>query len=152
MLERLTAFFRNPEKYQTPLPDADARHALGALMVRAAKADNAYLFEEVEQIDRVLAQRNGLNPVDAAKMRAACEKLEAVMPQTEELAAILRKAISDTEKEAMVTALWRVVFADGIEHENEDELMHQIEVTLGVTPVVAKRLHEQAAEKNPSSH
>ena len=150
MLDRLIAFFQNPSDYETPLPEADARHALGALMVRAAKADNTYLFEEVEQIDRVLAERNGLNPVDAAKMRAACEKLEGEMPETADLATILRTAISETEKEAMVAALWTVVFADGVEHEEEDELLHQIESVLGVSPAVAKRLHDEAAAKNNS--
>ena len=38
MLERLTAFFGNPAGYHTPLPEADASHAMGALLVRAAKA------------------------------------------------------------------------------------------------------------------
>ena len=87
MLERLLAFFQNPS-YETPLPESDARHALGALMVRAAKADETYLFEEVQQIDKVLAERNNLNPVEAAQMRAACEKLEAEMPATEDLAEV----------------------------------------------------------------
>lgn len=148
MLERLTAFFRNPENYKTQLPEADARHALGALMVRAAKADKAYLFEEVEQIDLVLAARNGLNPVEAAKMRAACEKLEQQMPETADLATILRSAISDAEKEATVAALWTVVFADGFEHEDEDELLHQVEAVLGVSPAVARRLHDEAILSN----
>lgn len=145
MIERLIAFFQNPTAYETPLPPTDARHALGALMVRAAKADEIYLFEEVQQIDKVLADRNDLNPVEAAQMRAACEKLEAEMPETAELATILKSAISDEEKEATVAALWKVVFADGIEHENEDELLHQIEAVLGVSPAVAKRLHDEAA-------
>jgi uncharacterized tellurite resistance protein B-like protein len=148
MLDRLVAFFRNPENYQTPLPEADARHALGALMVRAAKADKAYLFEEVEQIDKVLAARNGLNPVEAAKMRASCEKLEEQLPKTKDLAVILKNAISEAEKEATVAALWSVVFADGVEHEDEDELLHQIESVLGVAPAVARRLHDQAVLEN----
>ena len=92
MFERLIAFFQNPTGYQTPLPATDARHALGALMVRAAKADHTYLFVEVQMIDRVLAAQHDLNPVEAAQMRASCEKLEAQMPETEELAGILKAA------------------------------------------------------------
>ncbi len=145
MIDRLLAFFANPVAYTTPLPEQDARHALGALLVRAAKADENYMFEEVQQIDLVLAEMNQLNPVEAAKMRASCEVLEARMPSTQELAGILVDAISDDEKEATVAALWKVVFADGIEHKNEDELLHQIESVLGVSPAVAKRLHDEAA-------
>ena len=78
-------------------------------------------------------------------MRASCEKLEEAMPATEDLAGILKTAITDVEKEATVAALWKVVFADGIEHESEDELLHQVEAVLGVCPAVAKRLHDEAA-------
>lgn len=116
-------------------------------MVRAAKADHTYLFEELQQIDKVLAERNGLNPVEAAKMRVECERLEAAMPPTEELAIILRNAVPAEEREAMVAALGRVVFADGIEHDEEDELLRQIELVLGVSAAVAKRLHDEAASK-----
>lgn len=147
MLKRFIAFFQNPPAHEKPLPESDARHALGALMVRAAKADHTYLFEELQQIDKVLAERNGLNPVEAAKMRVECERLEAAMPPTEELAIILRNAVPAEEREAMVAALGRVVFADGIEHDEEDELLRQIELVLGVSAAVAKRLHDEAASK-----
>lgn len=145
MFERLQALFHNPSSYETPLPDADARHLMGTLLVRAAKSDNAYLFEEVQLIDKVLAERNGLNPVEAAKMRAACEKLEASMPGTGDLARRLRDTVSTAEKEATLRALWRVVFADGIKREVEDRMLHQIEEVLGITPDRAKALHDSVS-------
>jgi uncharacterized tellurite resistance protein B-like protein len=144
MLERLTAFFGNPAGYHTPLPDADAQHALGALLVRAAKADNTYLVEEIAQIDKVLCERHGLNPVQAAKMRAECELLEKTIPDTAKITAILEHAISTAEKEATLLALWRVVYADGVNKEVEDSLLHEIEAVLGVGPVRAKELQDQA--------
>ena len=144
MLERLTAFFGNPAGYHTPLPDADAQHALGALLVRAAKADNTYLVEEIAQIDKVLCERHGLNPVQAAKMRAECELLEKTIPDTAKITAILEHTISTAEKEATLLALWRVVYADGVNKEVEDSLLHEIEAVLGVGPVRAKELQDQA--------
>ncbi|MDG1866390.1 MAG: TerB family tellurite resistance protein [Yoonia sp.] len=148
MFERILSLFSGSE-FHTDLPAADARTALGALMVRAAKADHAYLFEEVEQIDRVLAKLYDLNPVEAAKMRAQCELLEEEMPETEGLAGILHDAIGVTEREAAVAALWSVVFVDGVEHEEEDELLHAVEAALGVSPADAKRLHDTEMAKRP---
>ncbi len=145
MFDRLLALFNNPESYETPLPESDARHAMGTLMVRAAQADQAYLFEEIELIDRVLAERNGLNPVEAAKMRAACERLEEEMPDTDALAGMLKTAIGTEEAEATLRALWRVVFADGIKHDEEDKILHQIELVLGVSPERAKTLQDEVA-------
>ena len=144
MLERLTAFFGNPAGYKTPLPDADAPHAMGALLVRAAKADASYLFEEIAIIDKILAKRHNLNPVEAAKMRAECEVLEKEIPRTSDIAAILEHAISTAEKEATLIALWQVALADGTIHAEEDTLLHRIEEVLCVPPGRAKELQTQS--------
>ena len=146
MLNRLLSLF-HAEPSVTPLPEADAQHALGALLVRAAKIDRAYLFEEVEEIDHVLRDMYGLNPVEAAKMRARCEKLEEAMPDTAQLAEVLHAHIPDAQLEDAVRALWAVVFSDGVEEEAQDELLHQIETILGVPPERAKALHDQEMAK-----
>jgi uncharacterized tellurite resistance protein B-like protein len=147
MLERLTALFSNlGVDYKTPLPQADAPHAMGALLVRAAKADNTYLFEEIAQIDKILGNRHSLNSVQAAKMRAECEVLERAMPDTTKIVEILINVISTEEKEATLRALWRVVYADGIKHDEEDLLLHQIEEVFGVGPERAKELQTEATE------
>lgn len=143
MIERILSLFSKPAPL-TALPPEDARHALGALLVRTAKADHAYLFEEVEEIDHLLADLYGLNPVAAAQMRAACEKLEHEMPKTEDLARILHDAIPMEERINVVAALWKVVFADGIEAEAEDQILHAVEQTLGVSPEISKKLHDDA--------
>lgn len=145
MFDRILSLFQ-PQASVTKLPEADAQHAMGALLVRAAKADRAYLFEEIEHIDDLLAHRYGLNPVEAAKLRAECEKLEEAMPDTAALAAVLHDAISYEEREATVAALWEVVFADGHEVEAEDILLHQIEALLGVSPEKSKELHDRAMQ------
>lgn len=143
MFDRILSLFQ-PQSHVTKLPEADAQHAMGALLVRAAKADNAYLFEEIEHIDDLLAHRYGLNPVEAAKLRAECEKLEEAMPDTAALAGVLHDAISYKDREATVAALWEVVFADGHEVEAEDILLHQLEALLGVSPEKSKELHDAA--------
>lgn len=143
MFERILSLFSAPAS-DTPLPERDVPHALGALLVRAAKADHAYLFEEVEQIDLILSDLNDLNPVEAAKFRAECERLDDAIPDTADLALVLRDRIPMAEREATVAALWRIVFADGVEQEEEDDLLHAVEGALGVPADVAKRLHDAA--------
>ena len=70
MFERLFELFK-PEVYETPLPEADAEHAFGALMVRVARAAHEILVVELAPIASLLAPRTGLNPVAAAKLRAS---------------------------------------------------------------------------------
>ena len=99
--------------YETPMPKADADHVIGALMIRAAK------------------------------MRATCERLEEAMPDTVELAAILREPVGTGELKDALRTLWQIVFANGIERDEEDEVLHKVEAMLGVTPKRAKELHDE---------
>lgn len=149
MFERILSLFNGQSAEVTMLPEADAKHAIGALLVRVAKADQVYLFEEIERIDQVLALRYDLNVIEAAKLRAECEVLESSIPETTEIASIVRSAIRADDREATIKALWEVVLADGLRVEVEDELLVKLEGLLGVLPERSKELHDlAAAERN----
>ena len=131
MFEKLFDLFK-PDVYETPLPEADAEHAFGALMVRVAKADHAYLHQELERIDFVIAKRNNLSAIDAMKFRAGCEKLEEAMPSTDELAQILAREVPQEGREAMFVSLWEVLMADGFKHRSEEDVIEQVSAVLGI--------------------
>ncbi|MGJ8603063.1 MAG: TerB family tellurite resistance protein [Marivita sp.] len=151
MFERILALFDRTVP-QTPLPPADAKYALGALMVRTAMADKAYLFQEVEEIDRVLAKMYNLKPIEAAKMRAQCERLEHALPKTADLAAILTDNISQEKREMAVAALWDVVYADGNRHAKEDMLLGEIAGLLGVDEDTCERIRDQELASRGKGH
>ena len=128
------------------LPELDARLALAALMVRAAKSDHTYLAAEISMIDKVIARRFGLNPVEAAKLRAQAEKLEHQAPPTEAFTALIRDAVSYPERLDVLEALWQVVMADGVKHAEEAELIEFATGALGLESVDAA---EVAARNAP---
>ena len=130
MFERL--FPRRAPEPQ-PLPQPNAQLALGALLVRVAFADEQYRAAEIGQIDRILAQGFDLNPIDAAKLRAICEKLERDAPGTPEFAAILRQEVDYADRKALGEAMWSVALADGHRHEQEEIQLAAIETALGLT-------------------
>ncbi|MCT4555468.1 MAG: TerB family tellurite resistance protein [Pelagimonas sp.] len=132
MLERLREFFTQKPTAPEPLPEPDARLALGTLLVRVALADGAYLFEEVEQIDRVLARAYDLKPLEAAQMRASCEKLALHIEDDTDMARRIREAVQYDHRRDKVAALWSVVMADGVSDEREEALVELIETTLGI--------------------
>ena len=133
MFERLAAFFQSKTPQRAPLHELDAPYALGTLLVRVAQADHAYLFEEIEQIDRTLAAWNDLNPVEAAKMRAMCERLSAEAPDNAELADMIRTHVDYSHRKDAVTALWKVALADQINDEREAAIIDLVENHLGVS-------------------
>lgn len=116
-----------------PLPDADARIALAALLVRVARADARYSVEEIRHIDRILATRYGLDPVEAAKLRATAEAFEHEAPDTVRFTRAIKDAVPYEERLAVIEALWDVVLADGDRDDNETALLRLVAPMLGIT-------------------
>ena len=128
-LARLTG---TAKKKDAHLPEVDARLALAALLVRVAKSDHAYLASEISLIDRLLARRFGLNPVEAAKLRATAEKLEHQAPPTEVFCGLIRDAVSYPERVEVLDALWQVAMVDGVKYAEEAELIEFATGALGL--------------------
>lgn len=131
MLDRLLRQLISP----TPdlLEGADARIALGALLVRIAKADGIYSADEIARIDRVLARRYGLDPVEAAKLRAECEVIEHEAPDTVRFTRAIKAAVDYEDRAGVVEAMWQVVLADGVRESHEDALMRMVAPMLGLS-------------------
>jgi uncharacterized tellurite resistance protein B-like protein len=144
MFREILARFAHDRHPPKALPEPDARLALGALLVRVAKSDHVYLFEEISRIDRILAARFGLNPVEAAKLRAQAERLEHDLPETERFAAVLRDGIAYAERLGLVEALWEVMLADGAADAEEEAAIAAIEAALGVEEYDSAQLRENA--------
>ena len=126
LLKRLTA--TDP----APLPDPDARLALAALLVRIARSDGSYDDDEITHIDRVLAERNGIGPFEAAKLRAEAEVLEAEAPDTVRFTRAIKEAVPHEDRTAVVEALWSVVLADGVRDHEEDAMLRLTASLLGI--------------------
>lgn len=145
MFERLSHFFTTKTPKQMPLPPMDAKHALGTLLVRVAQVDRAYLFEEIEQIDRILSEWNDINPVEAAKMRAMCERLSDVAGESEELAELIRDHVDYAHRLEAAQAMWKVAQADKITDEREELLIDLIENHLGIDSQDSEQARASAA-------
>lgn len=145
MFERLFSR-RNPEPKTLPQPDAQL--ALGALLVRVALADHNYQASEVGQIDRILSATFDLKPLDAAKLRATCEALERDAPGTPEFARILREEVSYDERKALASAMWTVVLADDQIDAEEENMLEQIEIALGLDAQDIEAARQNAVRSN----
>ncbi|WP_299843528.1 TerB family tellurite resistance protein [uncultured Roseovarius sp.] len=131
MLHRILNAFSAPEP--EPLPEPDEKLALGALMVRVAKSDHNYQFEEISRIDRLLSRLFGLNPVEAAKTRATCEKLEHEAPETEHFARVIRETTSFQARLDALEAMWEVLLADGESHDEEAAVIEAARIAMGLS-------------------
>jgi uncharacterized tellurite resistance protein B-like protein len=130
-----------------PLPDADARLALTALLVRVARADNDYQGAEIDRIDRVTAARYGLSPFEAAALRAKAETLESEAPDTVRFTRAIKDAVPYEDRRAVIEAAWTVALADGDRAEEEDALLRLVANLLGVSDLDSAMARQRAAAR-----
>lgn len=116
-----------------PLDITDARLALTALLVRIARSDNDYAPAEVAEIERVLAQRYGLDESGVAALLAEAEALEAEAPDTVRFTRAIKQAVALDDRMAVVEAGWAVVLADGERASEENALMRSVAGLLGIS-------------------
>lgn len=116
-----------------PLPDADARLALTALLVRVARSDHDYAASEAQLIDDIATARYGLSAAEAADLRSQAETLEYEAPDTVRFTRAIKDAVPYEERRAVIEALWKIVLADGTRAKEEDALLRLVANLLGVT-------------------
>lgn len=126
----------------TELQPEDARLAIAAVLVMAARADGKYDADEEGLIDRTLTARFGLSPELARGLREQGEQAEGESIDLYQFTRAIRTSIPLEDRMAIVEELWRVVLADGVRDPHEDSLMRQIVDRLGLSPMdsaVARR-------------
>ena len=142
-LKRLTA----PDP--APLPDADARLALTALLVRVARTDGEYDDSEKARIDKIAATRYGLSPFEATKLRSDAETLESEAPDTVRFTSAIKDAVPYEDRIGVIEALWEVVLADGVREAEEDALLRLVSKLLGINDrdsnIMRKRVEARGA-------
>ena len=145
MLKKLFQAFR-PDK-PNALPDPDAELALGALLVRVAQSDREYQLEEISLIDRILARLYQHDAIEAAKVRATCEKLHAAAPETDTFGKLIRETTDLEERLAALDALWEVVLADNLEREGELRIVEEARKAMGLSYTDSQAARTRAQNK-----
>lgn len=116
----------------SPLADEDARLALTALLVRVARADDVYEETEAARIDRIVAARYELSPLEATELRKQAEAAEAAAADTVQFTRAIKDAVPYEDRIAVIEALWAVVLADGQRDAEEDSLLRLVSNLLGI--------------------
>ncbi len=130
-------FFKRLLRATAPsdLPEDDARSAIAAVLVMAARADGAYGADEQDVVDEVLMARYKLGKAEARMLRQDGEEAESESIDLYQFTKAIRTTIAIEDRIGIVEALWRVVLADGTRDPHEDSLMRQMTDRLGLSPM-----------------
>ncbi|MBK5928169.1 TerB family tellurite resistance protein [Rhodobaculum claviforme] len=130
-----------------PLPQADARLALAALLVRAARVNGDYDPAQVVAIDAALARRYGFGADDAAALRARAEGLESEAPDTVRFTRAVKQATALEDRAAELEMLWEVILSDGARDHEEDGFMRLVADLLGFSDRDSALARQRVAER-----
>lgn len=129
----------------TDLQPDDARAAIAAVLVMAARTDGHYDAKEQAMIDRVLAARFNLNPDQTKGLREEGEAAEAEAVDLYQFTKAIKQAIPHDDRVAILEELWRVVLADGVRDPHEDSLMRQMADRLGLSDMDSALARQRVA-------
>lgn len=131
---------------------ADAgRVAIAALLVEAARSDDAYLNKERATIDRVLAERFALDATEAQALREQGEAAQADAVDLVRFTRAIKDAVPYEDRVGVIEALWRVILADQDMDSEESALVRRLAGLLYV-PDQEAGLARQRVAGAPSSH
>lgn len=117
-----------------PLAAEDARIAVAALLVSAAHADHDYSDGERAAIERVLADRYGLDAKAARALREDGEAAEHAATDIYRFTSLIKQNVAHEERAGVLEALWRVILADAEREMHEEALMRRVTDLLGLDP------------------
>jgi uncharacterized tellurite resistance protein B-like protein len=141
MINRIKSFFGDPKGAVGGLsaPVAGRRKidelhlAAAALLVEAACHDRHFGEAERLMIERLVQTRFELNAEEAATLIEVAEREVDGAVQLLHFTRAIKDRFSHEERTEMVEMLWEVVYADGVLHDYEANLMRRIGGLLYVT-------------------
>ncbi len=113
-------------------PDADARLALAALLVRVARSNWEYADVEADRIELILSRRYGISTDEAAALRDEAEGIEAEANDTVQFTRAIKDAVAYEDRDTVIEALWELVLSDGVRDHEEDGILRLVAPLLGV--------------------
>lgn len=131
-----------------PLPPADARLALAALLVRAARVNGDYADSQIACINAALGRRYGLDATAAAALRAEAEVLESEAPDTVRFTRAIKAVTSWEDRVAELEMLWEVILADGLRDHDEQGFMRLAADLLGFSDRESALARQRVADRS----
>jgi uncharacterized tellurite resistance protein B-like protein len=130
MIDVLKSLFRPQAEARSELPPDVA---VAALLVEAGRADGSYGDAERHAVAHLLEDMLEIAPADAARLRDRGEAAQAEAADLVRFTRVVKFAMDEAEREALIEALWRLVLIDHHRDPHEDALLRRLPPLLGIS-------------------
>jgi uncharacterized tellurite resistance protein B-like protein len=110
----------------------DYRIAAVALLVHMANADGHVAPQEQRRLRKIVEQRFELDAAAAGRLLARAEASEREAIDLFQFTTVLKRALDEDGRRAVVELLWDMAYADGIADELEENIIWRIAELLAV--------------------
>jgi uncharacterized tellurite resistance protein B-like protein len=137
MFERIAAFFKGLNADGANEGDGgfsrdDPRLAAAALMYHVMGADGVVRESETARLSAVLKQAYDLDSSQLDRLLEAARDADNEAVDLYQFTSILMRNLAAGERVHFIELLWEIVYADGENHELEDNLVWRVSELLGV--------------------
>lgn len=134
-----------PGTLRAPLPQQELRVAAAALLVEMSRSDFDEGEVELDLARKLLTERYGLEPQDAAELVKAAQQEADHSVSLFRFTHLVNQHLDPVTKLELMAMLWDVAYADGRLDKHEDALMHKLADLLYVP--LADLMREKEAAK-----
>jgi len=135
----MISFFKNKEKNEAD--NIDSYSKIAALLIHAAKIDQAYEEKEKDIIKKALielgAERKNIDEL-ISKAAIIEENSNQILDFTREV-----KSAPDTDKIKIIESLWKIIYSDDNADMYETNLMRRLSGLLYIDPKIMGDLKEK---------
>jgi uncharacterized tellurite resistance protein B-like protein len=140
MIDALKALFR-PGPGTAPRDAIEPDLAIAALLVEAARADGTMTDADLRAVQALLADMLDLDEAAARTLRERGEAAQHAAADLVRFTRVIKTALDEDARVALVEALWRVVLVDHHRDPHEDALLRRL------APLLAVSDHDSAAAR-----
>lgn len=130
----------------------DYRVAAAALLIHMANADGHVAPGEQRRLRKIVRERFELDPAAARELMRRAEKSEREAVDLYQFTSVLKRALDERGRLAVVELLWDVAYADGHADEIEENTVWRVAELLGVAArdrMMLKRKAERTGAEPP---
>ena len=125
MLNKVLALFSRTDA-QAPAALAELRLAVAALLVEAALMHEGFSSVERSTIERLLADRFGLDPAETGRLVESAKDEAERSAQLFGFTSQVVRGFNEAERIELIEMIWEVAYADGQLDAHEDSLLRRV--------------------------
>jgi len=131
-IKKLFSDLGNSEAESTGLAQDDVRLAEAALLFHVIAVDGIVESEEQARLTSLLAERFELEKDQATQLMEDARQADQQAVDLYRFTSVLMRSLEHEERVAIIENMWEMVYADGVVHEMEDNIVWRVAELLAV--------------------